>query len=779
MRPWLLLLLCTPPMATGACADYEYRYLEGEAFSRGETEGLRTEGFTSWMGHPSGGQVAVFGRPAGGFLEYDVEGLQEGEYTIRVRCLAHPTTKTHVLWDGRELGPIAHDQASTSLCWSRPLGPVAISTSPVGPTTPTSAGVSPAQGKHVLRLQGSDDTTQWPYIDVILLTNVKEYVPPSEDQDFVSYKTAWPLLEIRAEAGSQFVAPLPPAQPLEGPATSRPAVPNVTVTALSMRPPVLGRNDLQVTLSAAQPTGTSLAAAVRPAGAPYIAQPGRDIHRLAADKPATITIPAAVSAAGPSTLYVCVGAGPHPTVAAYRLTVPQIASVSLDEYAYPSTQRAGRWSAAFTCAPELLPRLSVGLALRDLQSGKTVLHKTLPVKGPQLEVPFDVVGLPVGRFRADATFTLSGQPAQTDSREFIKFDPVAWPKWEPIRTAKAVGDTISVNGKPFLARMLYHAPMNEEIVSHGFSVVQCYGSDPDPLPSIQKHLDACAQVGLYGTVALFNNQYFNKGPEFDLGHIEQAVLRFRDHPAVLCWDLIDEPEGTMKPEAVQAAAELIRRLDPNHFVWVNLCQYPRASDYLASQDLWSYDSYPFPQMTPFDYKRRWLDITDRDLLGKRPLGTCLQTYNSNRHTQRMPTPDEIRTSLWLHVIHGYKWFGYYSYYDGEPAGCLSRDPVLLSYTQALNTEMVQLQDVILAPGQWRDVPLTPTTDKLEAREKAVGGKLYVVVVSDSREPVTATLRPSWEGAKRRLLIESEAKAAVGTFTVTLRPEATQVWELGR
>ena len=315
MRPWLLPLLCAPLMATGACADYEYRYLEGEALSRGETEGLRAESFTSWMGHPSGGQVAVFGRPAGGFLECDMEGLQENGYTIRVRCLALPTTKRHVLWDGRELGLIAHDQASTSLCW----------------------------------------------------------------------------------------------------------------------------------------------------------------------------------------------------------------------------------------------------------------------------------------------------------------------------------------------------------------------------------------------------------------------------------DLIDEPEGTMKPEAVQAAADLIRRLDPNHFVWVNLCQYPPASDYLASQDLWSYDSYPSPQMTPFDYKRRWLDITDRDLLGKRPLGTCLQTCNSNRHTQRMPTPDELRTTLWLHVIHGYKWFGYYSYYDGEPAGCLSRDAALLSYARALNTEMVQLQDVILAPGQWRDVPLTPATDKLEAREKAVGGKLYVVVVSDSRE----------------------------------------------
>jgi hypothetical protein len=182
-------------------------------------------------------------------------------------------------------------------------------------------------------------------------------------------------------------------------------------------------------------------------------------------------------------------------------------------------------------------------------------------------------------------------------------------------------------------------------------------------------------------------------------------------------------------------------------------------------------------MTTFDYKLRWLDTTDRELLGKRPLGTCLQTFNYNMRDQRMPTPDELRTSAWLHIIHGYKWFGYYSYYDGEPAGCLSRAPELLSYSRALNTELAQLQDLILAPGQWQDVPMAPPTDKLEAREKAVGGKLYVVVVSDSREPLTVALSPSWPNAKRRLLTESEMKPVGGKFETTLRPVATQVWEL--
>jgi hypothetical protein len=193
------------------------------------------------MAHPSGGKVAVFGQPSGGFLEYDVEGLHEGEYTVRIRCLAQPATRTRVVWDGRDLGLITHDQASTSLRWSKPLGPVR------------------GAGKHVLRLRGSEGTSQSPYIDVILLTNVSAYVPPAKDQDFVSYRTRWPLLEIMGEKASQFVAPLPPDATTEGLATRRPAVGDIRVLALAMPPPVIGRSDLRLTLGSAQAASISLA----------------------------------------------------------------------------------------------------------------------------------------------------------------------------------------------------------------------------------------------------------------------------------------------------------------------------------------------------------------------------------------------------------------------------------------------------------------------------------------------------------------------------------------
>ncbi|MEN6643885.1 MAG: hypothetical protein ABFE08_15725 [Armatimonadia bacterium] len=731
-----------------AFAQYEYRYLEGESFARGETQGLRDEGFTSWMGHPSGGKVVIFGRPAGGFVEYDIEGLPEGEYFVHIRCLAIPSTRTQVLWDGQKLGLITHDQASTSLSWSKPL--------------PLPRGAAP---KHVLRLQGSDDTAQWPYIDTILLTNVKDYVPPSKDQDFISYTTPWPLLNLTGPA-PEALAPQPPLAPA--------GLSDVTVQDVSMPSPVLGSNPVTVTLLAPQARKLTLSAQFvakgrtsAAANLPVALQP---------NTPQTVTIEPLAAIAGSSLLALTLRDDKAETTGRYPVTLPDPATIALDESAYPATRLQGQWTATFNCSPDLLKRLQVQVTLAALPSAKPLWQRTVAAQ-EQVEVPLDLTKMPVGRYEITSDFRADGVSMLRDRREFTVFRPVPWPAWEPVRVSKAVGDTVTVNGKPFLARMVYHAAANETTVDHGYNVVQCFGSDPNPLDSIQNHLDACQKAGIYGAVALFNNQFFNKGPEFDLAHLEQAILRFKDHPALLCWDLIDEPEPTMKPEQVQAGADLIRRLDPNHFVWVNLCRNVNITEYLASQDLWSYDSYPFPQLTPFDYKTRWLNSTDKELLGKKPLGTCLQTYNYNRHEFRMPTPDELRTSAWLHVIHGYKWFGYYSYNDGEPAGCLARDPVLLSYCRALNNELVQLQDVVLAPGLWRPVSLAPETDKLEAREKEVNGKLYVVIVSDSAEPLTTTLKPSWASARRRLLVETEAKPVTGPFTTTIRPFATQVWEL--
>ena len=43
--------------------------------------------------------------------------------------------------------------------------------------------------------------------------------------------------------------------------------------------------------------------------------------------------------------------------------------------------------------------------------------------------------------------------------------------------------------------------------------------------------------------------------------------------------------------------KLIRSIDTNHIIWLNLCQMNQYADYMDVTDLASYDNYPLPTIT--------------------------------------------------------------------------------------------------------------------------------------------------------------------------------------
>jgi hypothetical protein len=232
----------------------------------------------------------------------------------------------------------------------------------------------------------------------------------------------------------------------------------------------------------------------------------------------------------------------------------------------------------------------------------------------------------------------------------------------------------------------------------------------------------------------------------------------------------------MTPVEVAECARLLRELDPNHIVWVNLCRPDRALTWLESQDLWSYDAYPFP-VQGFAGYYPWLEISDANLRGKRPLGTCLQTWQwSVEGALPMPTPDQLRASAWLHILHGYNWFGYYSYYDPEPAGCLARDPVLWSYCRALNTELRALAAPILAADAWTPAAVEGGEGEVQAGVKEAAGTRYLVVVSGARQATSVRVRlPGTVGAAEALQDRARSLPIVGGMVADeLRPYGTLI-----
>ena len=136
LLPWAAAMLLTIGITVTLSADQEWRYVEGESYSAHDHGDLRSEGFTAWLGHPSGGKVAVILAP-GGWLEYEVKDPGPGPYYVYVRALAwNERINTELFWDGQKAGQIHFAQPDTRLKWSNLVGRV------TGP------------GSHKLRLEG-------------------------------------------------------------------------------------------------------------------------------------------------------------------------------------------------------------------------------------------------------------------------------------------------------------------------------------------------------------------------------------------------------------------------------------------------------------------------------------------------------------------------------------------------------------------------------------------------------------------------------------------------
>ena len=738
----LLLFLCCP----AARADYEYRYVEGEKHAATQGSGLRKEGFTSWMRHPSAGELMVLFN--GGWLEYDVKDLGPGPYHLFVRGLAFAKgAEVDLFWDGQLVGRPSYAVPSTALKWSREVGTVR------GP------------GDHKLRVVAPADITQAPYLDVFLLTTQSGYQPDNADEDFRSYTTPLPILHLGQGPAARLVPPLAPAD-------GAPADAGVAVAEIKAEAPGIGRNALTLSLRNAGNAARRLSVAARLGESKEVREP----VLVPAGGEAAVPAGYLSEAAGSALLSIRLLEGEREVLAgAYRVTVPDPVAVSLDEVAFPVGTPEAKWRAAFTCRPEVAKEIEVEVLFTRAADGKVLERRRLKGAAPAVATAFPIAKLAAGRYRVSARFQRAGTRVFTDEREVFLFRPVPLDPWEPVRRSEARGDTLFMNGKPFMGRLLYHAAPDAHTRDHGFNLVQCFGSDPDPRESIGKHLDSCAKAGVWGAVALFNNRYLLPGDHFDLGHLREVVLRYKDHPALWGWDLIDEPESTVTPERVAEAARLIRELDPNHIVWVNLCGPNRATDYLESQDLWSFDFYPLPTLPPFSYMQ-WLKISDEKLRGRRPIGSVLQTYAYNGG--RMPTPDELRCICYLHLIHDHKWLGFYSYYDAEPDLCLARDPVLWSYTRALNNELRALAPAWLDAAPFRTVEASLANDVFQAAIKEVGGKRYLVAVYGGKEPVRVRMKVAGRTAK--VLLEEERAVPIKESALEddFRPCGVHVYEIG-
>ena len=312
---------------------------------------------------------------------------------------------------------------------------------------------------------------------------------------------------------------------------------------------------------------------------------------------------------------------------------------------------------------------------------------------------------------------------------------------------------------PAKARQYYETTM-ADLAAHGFDLVLPGWT---PRDHRQMMLDAAHQKGLRVIVALDDLvNLLNSGEAFDRANLFDvawsAIQAIKDHPAVVGYYIIDEPNAT--PALVRNIAlvkKTLEAMDPKHpsFSCIRW-DYESILTSVDFQVLLTDNTYAI--MTNFngDFATPYWPASEMSFItdlaraqrnaGTRPLWVIPQVFGRGAGGWRIPTPEEIRAQVWLSLAYGAKGIVYFIYQS----------------TTAIQGESLQgLVDMNLKPmdGRLEEVgrlnaelkKLTPTLLKLQPATFTVPASAPLLIA----RPFTDD-----KGVRYAILANKSAKTAV-------------------
>ncbi len=434
---------------------------------------------------------------------------------------------------------------------------------------------------------------------------------------------------------------------------------------------------------------------------------------------------------------------PKPQVAVEpALAAPAPLSATFELSYYTTEEQARLWVESHLGGPARLE-----LSLSERASVKSVplppagggAQSAAVEPGSAAYTAFSLASLPVGEY--EATLVARGKDGAEMARvqtPLVKLPPAA----TEVKMHR-VNRSLLVNGKPFL---VYAQGIHgwkggwwlEDIAAHGFNSIvagfPAYRSDEDLAkdePKLRAFLDECLARGL--RVVLWLHPGGGPYPPMREG-VVRTITRLKDHPAILFWYLVDEPEGWWAAqEGDKKEADLVdlyhaaRAADPYrpaHINWYSWTRGKGGYGSLDATDIGALDRYPVGRgKNAIAETGEIVRLMNDDCRPRRqPTAFWAQMYGYD-DAVREPTPDEERGMTYVSLIHGMRLMYYFIY---KP---MATD--LWESMRLLGDELRALEPILTDP---------------DARELAVGveksihysllqsrGKLYLIAVNAGDE----------------------------------------------
>ena len=368
---------------------------------------------------------------------------------------------------------------------------------------------------------------------------------------------------------------------------------------------------------------------------------------------------------------------------------------------------------------------------------------------------------------------------------------------------------VLINGKRTFIIGSYHLPKSDDpyatLVGNGYNYVRT-GSSAD--------LDKAQKNGLHG--------WFYTGPVNEKDtlqgkqRLKERVNAVKDHPALLFYEIADEPAFTwmsakarISPERMKKAYDVIKNADGKHAVITNHAPVNLISTlkkYNTSCDLVSFDIYPIvpPGIRPSF--ALWPDGEQGDLLNcyisqvgeyvdkmkkvvdnKRAVFAVLQGFawemlkpGAERDTSKVlyPTFQQERFMFYNAIVHGA---------NGIVIWGTSYTPQASKFIHDLNRatrELAEMQEVLSARTTKNNIKkeYIETGHSVDAGvefiTKEIKGKLYMISVNSDKNPVKVIFSGLQEYKSAKVLKEGRStNIENGKFTETYKPFDVHVFEM--
>ncbi|MEF3305575.1 carbohydrate binding domain-containing protein [Paenibacillus sp. GYB003] len=399
--------------------------------------------------------------------------------------------------------------------------------------------------------------------------------------------------------------------------------------------------------------------------------------------------------------------------------------------------------------------------------GAVVFAKTDLAAAAELNVPFQPNVLEIGQpYVLSAELKDSaGQTVEREERTIYRWNrPTTLPENGPVL----------VDGQPFFPVIAYHAYLDDLPYLSQIGVNTIQGVNTSSEATVQTLLDTAQANGL----KVLQTLYLNMQVKENFALTERMVARFKSHPALLGWMIMDEPVLNGIPQGdLLEAYKRIRSIDPDHPTYMVESETYAYRSTGQATDILVTDVYPYnaTNMQPIsavgDGARKAVLDTD----GVKPVWTVLQTFRfpGSSPWNYLPTIGQVRNMAYQSILAGSKGLAYYSIND---PGWKLKDSELWSGLAAFKDELPLIGE-LAAQG-------TKTAEQIGTAVQwgvwSKGQEQYAVAVNVTKTAQSAEIPLANGGNRVQLLFGDEPSSWEswdGRLSVNLGPEQALVYRI--